>query len=60
MDKMELNECVAYMDIAEALIRSKKPLKLAAEGNIENAVACAMAEGFRMGWDAYKKKSNTQ
>ena len=60
MDKIEFSECMAYMDIAEVLIRSKKPLKLAAEGNIEDAVACAMAEGFRMGWDAYKKKSNTQ
>jgi hypothetical protein len=34
---------------------AEKPRKMAAEGNTEDAIACAMAEGYRMGWYAHKK-----
>lgn len=56
MNITEKWECMAYMDPVEAIMRSEKPRRLAAEGKIEDAIACAMAEGYRMGWEAYRKK----
>jgi len=56
MNLTETLECMAYMDPAEAIMRSEKPRRLAAEGKIEDAIACALAEGYRMGWEAYGKK----
>jgi len=55
MDEKEYRECLMHMDIPEMLMRAEKPRKMAAEGNTEDAIACAMAEGIRMGWDAHKK-----
>ena len=55
MDTMEYSECISHIDPVEMLMRAEKPRKFAAEGNTEDAIACAMAEGFRMGWEAYKK-----
>lgn len=56
METLEFLDCISHMDPVEVMMRSRKPRSLAEAGNIEDAIACAMAEGFRMGWRAYKKK----
>jgi len=55
MDDKEYRECMSHIDITEILMRSRKPRQMAAEGNTEDAIACAMSEGIRIGWDAHKK-----
>lgn len=49
MDEKEYKDCMSHIDIVETLMRSEKPRQMAAEGNTEDAIACAMAEGYRMG-----------
>lgn len=56
MEKVEFDDCMAYMDIVEVMIREKKAKEFVAQGKYEDAIAYAMAAGFRMGWDAHKKK----
>lgn len=56
MEQKEFEECMKYLDSVEVIMRADKARTLAAQGNTEDAIACAMAEGFRMGWDAHKKK----
>ena len=55
MDEKEYRECMSHIDITEMLMRSEKPRQMAAEGNTEDAIACAISVGIRMGWDAHKK-----
>ena len=55
MDEKEYRECMSHLDITEVLMRAEKPRKMAAEGNTEDAIAYAMSEGIRIGWDAHKK-----
>ena len=55
MDEKEYKECMSHIDIVETLMRAEKPRQMAAEGNTEDAIALAMAEGYRMGWYAHKK-----
>ena len=56
MEKKEFEDCMAYMDVAETLIRADKARELATNSGTEDAIAYAMAAGFRMGWYAHKKK----
>lgn len=56
MEELEFIDCVSHFDPVEAVMRAEKPRKFISMGQYEDAIACAMAEGFRMGWDAYKKK----
>ena len=56
METMEFLDMMSHMDPVETMMRSRKPRSLAEAGKTEDAIACAMAEGFRMGWEAYKKK----
>ena len=55
MEKEMFNEIMSHIDIAEVMIREKKAEELIAIGKYDEAVACAMAEGIRMGWEAHKK-----
>ena len=60
MEEKELNDCMAYMDIIDVMIYEKKAKEFVekekTDETIEDAIAYAMAMGFRMGWEAYKKK----
>lgn len=56
MEQKEFNDCMLYMDIVEVMIREKKAKEFIEKGQYEDAVAYAMAAGFRMGWDAHIKK----
>ena len=49
MEQKEFEDCMAHMDIVEVLIREKKAKEFIAKGEYEDAIAYAMAEGFRMG-----------
>lgn len=56
MGQEEWEDCIAYMDLEETIIRADKARELATNSGTEDAIAYAMAAGFRMGWDAHKKK----
>ena len=56
MEQKEYEDCMAHMDVAEVLIRANEAREFIAKGEYEDAIAYAMAMGFRMGWDARKKK----
>ena len=56
MEQKEFEDCMAHMDIVEVMIREKKAKEFIAKGEYEDAIAYAMAAGFRMGWYAHKKK----
>ena len=56
MEKVEFVDCLVHMDVVEALIKAEKAREFIAKGETEDAIAYAMAAGFRMGWEAYKKK----
>ena len=56
METMEFLDMMSHMDPVETMMRSRKPRSLAEAGKTEDAIAYAMAEGFRMGWEAHKKK----
>ena len=55
MEQKEFEDCIAHMDVTETLIRANKARELATNSGTEDAIAYAMAAGFRMGWNAYKK-----
>ena len=47
---------MAHVDLIEMMIREKEAKKFIMDGKFEDAIAYAMACGTRMGWDAHKKK----
>ena len=60
MEQKEFEDCMMYMDIVEVMIREKEAKEFVAKGEIEDALAYAMASGFRMGWQAHKKMVNKE
>jgi hypothetical protein len=56
MEDAEFKELWSHIDYVEILMREKKPKEFIKQGKYDDAIACAIAEGIRMGWDAHKKK----
>lgn len=56
MDEKEYTVSLFQMDVAEVLEKANKAREFISKGETENAIAYAMSAGYRMGWEACKKK----
>lgn len=56
MEDKDFVNALAHTDISEVLIRANKAREFINKGQTEDAIAYAMSAGFRLGWEAHKKK----